>query len=223
MIIKDLGLIDYREALQIQENLFNQAIQQQKNQEKTTDYLLFCEHQPVFTIGRSGKLSNLLIDTETMDRLNISLYNISRGGDITFHGPGQLVVYPIINLKHYGIYASEYVSKIEETIIQTLKEFNIKSDRLKGATGVWLDATRLESARKICAIGVKVSRWITMHGLALNVNTKLNYFNYINPCGFTDKGVSSIEKEIGERVDMTKVKEIFAQKFNTLFGQNVIN
>ncbi|MFA4851142.1 MAG: lipoyl(octanoyl) transferase LipB [Bacteroidales bacterium] len=184
------------------------------------NHLIFCEHPHVYTLGKSGLESNLLINQIQLQAQDASFYKIDRGGDITYHGPGQLVGYPILDLEMFGIGLKEYVYMIEETIIKTLKEFSITAERLEGATGVWLN-TQTTKVRKICAIGVKISRSITMHGFAFNINTDLNYFKFINPCGFTDKSVTSLEKELRCKQDMEKVKTVLKAKFAEVFGVNL--
>ena len=207
IIYKDLGNIDYAEAWDLQEKLFQEIIAGKKDHlgTKTLDYLLFCEHPHVFTIGKSGSVNNLLINEQMLSAKGASLFNTNRGGDITYHGPGQIVGYPILDLESYGLGIRKYISLLEESIIVLLGEYGIISSSLDGASGVWLDADNA-GARKICAIGVRSSRYVTMHGFAFNVNTNLEYFSYINPCGFMDKGVTSLEKELGAQQDIEKVK-----------------
>ncbi len=225
IIFKDLGLIDYKKAWDYQEILFNKNVDIKKNniclalsqKKETKNYLLFCEHPPVFTLGKSGSENNLLTNKKTLDKENISYYKINRGGDITFHGPGQIVGYPILDLEKFSINIREYIYKLEEVIILTLNEYNIKAERLKGATGVWLDSEDNNKTRKICSIGVRISRWITMHGFAFNVNTNLKYYDLINPCGFTDKAVTSMEKELGEKQNISEVKNKLRKNFDKLF------
>ncbi len=227
---KDIGLIDYKEAWDFQENLFNEIVEQktanrdlpQCEQITTSNHLLFCEHPHVYTLGKSGSEDNLLINSIQLQAKDAKFYKINRGGDITYHGPGQIVGYPIINLDNFGIMVREYINKLEEVIILTLKEYNIKAERLKGATGVWLDIDKAGKTRKICAMGVRTSRWVTMHGFAFNVNTDLNYFNYINPCGFTDKSVTSIEKELGEKQNIEEVKNKLKLNFEKVFEIEIV-
>jgi lipoyl(octanoyl) transferase len=169
-------------------------------------YLLFCEHPPVFTLGKSGSRENLLINEPMLAQRGIEFYHINRGGDITFHGPGQIVGYPILDLEQLNLGIRGYIEKLEGAVIRLLEDYGIEAGRLEGATGVWLDPEKPRLARKICAIGVKAGRHITMHGFAFNVNTDLSYYQYINPCGFVDKGVTSMEKELGEKQDMERVK-----------------
>lgn len=214
IIFKDLGLIDYKEAWDYQESIFKPLTDYKAKLHNNPDikspenYLLFCEHPHVYTLGKSGAENNLLINYIQLQAKNATFYKIDRGGDITYHGPGQIVGYPIIDLELYKLSVKSYVHLLEEAIIKTLINYNIEASRLEGATGVWLDPTTAGKARKICAIGIKVSRYISMHGFAFNVNTDLSYFNHINPCGFTDKGVTSMQKELNKPVDLNEVKEL---------------
>lgn len=214
----DLGLIDYQEAWDYQENKLTELLKnREKERVENTGYVLFCEHPHVYTLGKSGKENNLLISDEFLKKINATYYQTNRGGDITYHGPGQIVGYPIIDLITYNLGVKSYIFKLEESIINFLKDFDIEASRLEKATGVWLDADK-PTARKICAIGVRVSRSITMHGFALNINTDLNYFSYINPCGFQDKGVTSLEKELGRKIDMGEARKLLLEKINKEFG-----
>ena len=201
----DWGLVEYNEAWLKQEALFSESIEQKMNGLPTENYLVFCEHPHVYTLGKSGDEHNMLLDIIQLQARSATLVHSNRGGDITYHGPGQVVGYPIFDLDNFGVGLKQYIFKIEEAIIKTLSLYNIPSARLNGATGVWLD-TALPACRKICAIGVRSSRFVTMHGFALNVNTQLEYFNHINPCGFMDKGVTSMQKELGTTVDMDELK-----------------
>lgn len=204
---RDLGLIDYQEAWDYQESLFKEVMERKLS--GTNDrqyYLLFCEHPPVFTLGKSGSASNLLINEAKLQQKGIGFYRINRGGDITFHGPGQIVGYPIVDLEALGIGIKQYIHLLEESVIRLLSSYGIHAGRLDGATGVWIDPSIQHRARKICAIGVRASRFVTMHGFAFNVNTQLDYYSLINPCGFTDKGVTSMEKELGRVLDFEEVK-----------------
>ena len=204
---EDLQDIEYKEAWDYQENLMLSIQEQKKNKEKEIYHrLLFCEHPNVYTLGKSGTVNNLLINDDFLKKINATYFKSNRGGDITYHGPGQLVGYPIFDLDQFGFQVKLYIYKLEEVIINTIAKYGIKGHRLDGATGVWLDINKPGKTRKICAMGVRVSRWVTMHGFALNVNTNLDYFNHINPCGFTDKSVSSMEKELGEKVDFKRLK-----------------
>jgi len=201
----DWGLIEYNEAWAKQETLFSASIEKKQQHLPTDNYLIFCEHPHVYTLGKSGDEQNMLLNYIQLQTKNATFVHTNRGGDITYHGPGQVVGYPIFDLANFNIGLKQYIHLIEEAIIKTLSLYNIKSTRLDGATGVWLDVG-LPTCRKICAIGVRSSRFVTMHGFALNVNTQLEYFNYINPCGFVDKGVTSMEKELGTKVDMEELK-----------------
>lgn len=219
MITEDLGLIEYNEAWEYQKKLFNNCIDRKKEGQRTENRLLLCEHPHTLTIGKHGNKENLLCNPQFMAEKGISLYEIERGGDITYHGPGQLVGYPIFDLESLHIGIKQYIYNIEEVIVRLLKRYAIEAGRLDGAAGVWLDASDPAKARKICAIGVKASRYVTMHGFALNVNTDLSYFSLINPCGFTDKGVTSMEKELGEKADMEVIKEEVATLFGEVFSK----
>ena len=220
--------MDYQACWDHQEELFQAIIQQKienrkhpEREKDTQDYLLFVEHPHVYTLGKSGSVDNLLLDEEGLKEKEAAFYKINRGGDITYHGPGQIVGYPIINLDHYFTDIHKYLRYIEEAIILTLREFGIESDRYPGYTGVWIDADK-DSARKICAIGVRTSRWVTMHGFAFNVNTDLSYFGNIVPCGIDDKDVTSMERELGKKVDEQKVKAIVLEKLATLFEMEIV-
>lgn len=219
-IYKNLGTVDYKEAWNYQEELFAQKLQEKREKKIPENHLLLCKHPPVFTLGKSGQDSNLLITQNLLDQKGIQYYKINRGGDITFHGPGQIVGYPILDLEQFKLGVKEYIHSMEEVMIRTLAGYGIQSERLDGATGVWLD-TNKPTARKICAIGVKASRHITMHGFAFNVNTDLNYYNLINPCGFTDKGVTSMAKELGQNLDMNEVQEKVKLQFAEVFGMEM--
>lgn len=227
----DLGLIDYQQAWDYQTNLFNKNLEIKKqNRERsadqqlpTTNYLIFCEHPHVYTLGKSGDEKNLLVKREDLYSINASYYAINRGGDITYHGPGQLVVYPIIDLENFFTDIHQYMRLLEESVIQTLAEFEIASGRIKGLTGVWIDFENEKTARKICALGVKTSRWVTMHGLAFNVNVDLTYFKHIVPCGIDDKDVTSVEKELNKKTDMNHVKSIMKEKIISLFEMTFHN
>jgi len=228
VIYEDLGLIDYKDAWDYQEELFADYIKikainrdlPENQQHEIEGNVLFCEHPHVYTLGKSGEQNNLLISDEFLKKINATYFKINRGGDITYHGPGQLVGYPIIDLERFHLQVKQYIANLEESIILMLHDYGIASGKLNGATGVWLDADN-SKARKICAIGVKASRFITMHGFALNVNTNLEYFNYINPCGFVDKGVTSMEKELGRKVEMEEVKTILKSKMEKVFGMTL--
>jgi len=225
-IFRDLGQISYKDAWEFQEKLLQEIISLKHGTEglsgmdrnERLNYLLFCEHPHVFTLGKNGKEENLLINREQLEARHISLFRTNRGGDITYHGPGQIIAYPLFDLEQSGLGIHEYIHRLEETIILTIAKSGVKGERLKGATGVWIDPLITGRSRKICAIGVRVSRWVTMHGLALNVNTDLSWFNLINPCGFKNKTVTSLEKETGQKQDMNKVKQILKLKFSEVFG-----
>ncbi len=227
----DLGLIDYQQAWDYQTDLFNKTLEEKKqnrnliasDQHRTNNYLIFCEHPHVYTLGKSGDEKNLLIKKEELHTVNATYYPINRGGDITYHGPGQLVVYPVIDMENFFTDIHEYMRKLEEAVIQTLSTFKIVSGRIKGLTGVWIDCNDRNRARKICALGVKTSRWVTMHGLALNVNSDLSYFKHIVPCGIDDKAVTSLEKEFGSHIDMTMVKSLLKERVASLFGMTLLN
>jgi len=224
----DLGLIDYKKAWDYQEEIFAHFLQiKSKNRDlpeheqvAIENKLIFCEHPHVYTLGKSGEQNNLLISDTFLKKINATYYKINRGGDITYHGPGQIVGYPIIDLERFNLQIKQYIAKLEQSIMLTIEQFGISAGRLPGATGVWLDSDNAE-ARKICAIGVKASRFITMHGFAFNVNTNLEYFNHINPCGFVDKGVTSMEKELGRKVDYKKVKDVLRSNIEEVFGMNL--
>ncbi len=227
----DLGLMDYQQAWDYQTNLFQSILDikaqnrslPDSDQQLTNNYLLFCEHPHVFTLGKSGDEKNLLVKKEDLHAIDATYYPINRGGDITYHGPGQLVVYPILDLENFFTDIHKYMRLLEESVIQTLAEFNISAGRIKGLTGVWIDFEDEKKARKICALGVKTSRWVSLHGLALNVNTQLNYFNHIVPCGIDNKAVTSLEKELGKHQDMEMVKFILKEKFSNVFELEIIN
>jgi len=215
----DFGLVDYQDAWDRQKSIFDGMLKQKSEGESSFGgYFVLCEHPHVYTLGKSGAGANLLIPEEFLKQIGATFYRIDRGGDITYHGPGQLVGYPIIDLEVFGLSLKEYIHSIEEVIIQSIAQFGIVGERLEGATGVWLDTSILGRTRKICAIGVKASRFVTMHGFALNINSNLDYFGYINPCGFVDKGVTSMEKELGQKLDFEEVKQVVSQKFESVFG-----
>jgi lipoyl(octanoyl) transferase len=219
----DLGLKDYKETWDYQEVLLEelQLIKRAGSENNFGGYLLFVEHPHVFTLGKSGQKSNLLISETLMQQLGASFYHINRGGDITYHGPGQMVVYPIINLETFNLGIREYIEKLEDVVINSLSQWKVKAGRQYGATGIWLDV-QTPAARKICAIGVRVSRFITMHGFAFNINTNLNYYSYINPCGFQDKGVTSLSKELNRTIDFHGAEQIVKEKFSEVFKMNLI-
>lgn len=241
---KDLGSIEYGAAWQLQEDLMKEALeikaasyqssyykqqsgnlttQQPDNFQQlptTSNHLLFCTHPHVYTLGKSGHMENLLVDEQGMQEINATFYKTNRGGDITYHGPGQIVGYPVLDLEHFFTDLGRYMRSLEEVIILTLKQYGIEGDRLPGATGVWLEP-RTPHARKICAMGVKCSRWVTIHGFALNVNTDLGYFNHIVPCGIDDKAVTSMQQELGHNVDEEEVKALLKKAFGTVFEATI--
>jgi lipoyl(octanoyl) transferase len=217
--------MEYEDTWHLQENIFRKLIDKKLHnyQNSTADEnsgpgtLIFVEHPHVYTLGKSGSENNLLIDHIQLKARNAKFFKTDRGGDITYHGPGQIVGYPIFDLEKINIGLKEYIYRLEDAVIATISHFGISGSRLEGATGVWLDSDSRGKARKICAIGVKASRYITMHGFAFNVNTDLTYFDYINPCGFTDKGITSLEKEIGEKQDFEEVKLIVKTNIQKIF------
>ncbi len=222
VFVQDWGLTNYELAWKKQEDLFSKIIEQKianRNLTEaipTSNYLIFTEHPHVYTLGKSGKLDNLLLDEEGLQEKDATYHKIDRGGDITYHGPGQIVGYPILDLDNFFTDIHLYLRTLEEAIILTLAEYNIVGDRLPGFTGVWIDVGT-PRARKICAMGVRASRWVTMHGFALNVNTDLSYFGNIVPCGIDDKDVTSIEKELGQPVNIEEVKNLLKVHLSTLF------
>ena len=217
-IYHDLGRIEYEKALERQTIAFNALLEAKAQGRTGENRLFFCEHQPVLTIGKSGKDTNLLIPKELLVQRGISFYHINRGGDITYHGPGQLVCYPILNLEEFHLGLKEYVHLLEEAVICVCAFYGIEAGRLEKATGVWLEGST-PRARKICAIGVRSSHYVTMHGLALNVNTDLRYFSYIHPCGFIDKGVTSLRQELKHEVPMDEVKQRLEGELNRLLNE----
>lgn len=218
----DLGLIDYKKAWDLQETLFNISIQDKikiRNGEENIsikNYILFCEHEHVFTLGKSGSIANLLLDEAGLEKEHATYYKINRGGDITYHGPGQIVVYPIFDLDQFFTDIHKYMRFLEEAVIQTLKEFGIEAGRVPGLTGVWIEG-ETERARKICAMGVKSSRWVTMHGIGFNVNSDLSYFSHIIPCGIDDKAVTSMQQELGKPLSMSEVTKVLKLKLADQF------
>lgn len=216
---EDTGLIDYQKCWDYQERLLGQ-VQADKNARKGStpeNHFLLVEHPHVYTLGKSGDQHNLLVQEDFLKKINATFCKIDRGGDITYHGPGQLVGYPIMDLEYHHIGIRQYIEKMEDAIMATVAHYGIIGSRKEGATGVWLDSTIPAKSRKICAIGVRVSRFVTMHGFALNVNTNLRYFDYINPCGFATYGVTSIERELGRKIDMQEVKDLVKEKFNEIY------
>ncbi|MGN8071297.1 lipoyl(octanoyl) transferase LipB [Mucilaginibacter sp. SG564] len=246
VFFQDWGLIDYQEAWDKQEELFAASVKTKLHNrnselayeaaakepvaagtfepfepEETFNYLVFCEHPHVYTLGKSGKPEHLLLDENGLKEKNAVYYSINRGGDITYHGPGQIVSYPILDLDNFFTDIHLYLRTLEEAIILTLADYGLKAGRYPGYTGVWFDADN-ENARKICAMGVRCSRWVTMHGLAFNINTDLDYFNNIVPCGIDDKAVTSMQKELGHEVDINEVKKILKHHISVLFDMEIL-
>ena len=232
VIFEDLGLVEYQKAWDYQTNIFEETIATkianrkkegtEEIQEKTKHYLLFCEHPHVYTLGKSGKESHLLLNNKELEDNDISYHKINRGGDITYHGPGQIVGYPIFDLDYFFTDIHKYLRFIEEAVILTLEEYGIKAGRIDGLTGVWLDVDNPLKSRKICALGVKCSRWVTMHGFAFNVNTDLSLFKNIIPCGIDDKSVTSLQNELKREVDIEEVKGKLKVNLANLFDFDVI-
>ncbi len=227
IIVKDLGHKDYKETWDYQESLFEEIVElKRKNRAENTDlptpnYFLFVEHPHVYTLGKSGHIENLLIDEAALAKKGATFYKINRGGDITYHGPGQIVGYPIIDLENFFTDIHKYLRSLEEVIIRTLADYGIKGERSEGETGVWLDVGT-PFARKICAMGVRASRWVTMHGFALNINTDLGYFDNIIPCGIRGKAVTSLNVELSkEKVDTEEVKRYILKHFEEIFGVSI--
>jgi lipoyl(octanoyl) transferase len=222
---RDLGLAPYKETWDFQEELFERNVQRKLQNrlegkadgEGTEDVLLFVEHPHVYTLGKSGDAFHLLVSEEKLKEIGATYYPINRGGDITYHGPGQIVGYPLLDLEHFFTDIHKYMRYLEEAIIRTIAHYGIVGGRIDGLTGVWLDIDDPKKARKIAALGVKCSRWLTMHGFAFNVNTDLNYFNHIVPCGITDKKVTSLSNELGHEMDMDEVKRILLQELADVF------
>ena len=229
VIFQDWGMVDYKEAWDRQELYFAKTLKiksdnRTNNTQIPTDhYLFFCEHPHVYTLGKSGKQENLLLDDDGLIDADATYYKINRGGDITYHGPGQIVGYPILDLDYFFTDIHKYLRFLEDAIINTLKKYGIESGRIPGLTGVWLDVDDASKARKICAMGVRCSRWVTMHGFAFNVNSNLNYFNNIIPCGIDDKAVTSMEKELGHPLDFEEVKSVLKNEIAILFEMNFIS
>lgn len=226
---EDLGLRDYKTTWDYQEALQQRIVARktanrdlaEQQQQLTDNYLLFVEHPHVYTLGKSGDEHNLLVNDQFLKNIGATYYRINRGGDITYHGPGQLVVYPILDLENFYTDIHKYLRMLEEAVILTLQEYGIVAGRSEKETGVWLDAGGLR-ARKICAIGVHCSRWVTKHGIGFNINTDLSYFQHIVPCGITDKAVTSLQKELGREVNMQEVKDRFKKHFASLFGCEIV-
>ena len=224
---QDLGLIDYKKCWDYQEKLFSEILaikssnRKEEKTNKTNNYLLFCEHPHVYTLGKSGDKKNLLVNEEYLKGKGATFYKINRGGDITYHGPGQIVGYPILDLDNFFTDIHKYLRFLEEAIILTLKEYGLNGERSEGETGVWFDVGT-EKARKICALGVKNSRWVTMHGFAFNINTDLSYYGNIIPCGIVDKKVTSLEKELGKKLEIERVKNKLKSYLVHLFEMEII-
>lgn len=224
-----LGLVDYQEAWDFQERLFKESVDRKienrklsdSEQSTTENFLIFCQHPHVYTLGKSGKPENLLLDETGLSEKKAQYYKINRGGDITYHGPGQIVGYPILDLDNFFTDIHKYLRFLEEAVILTLKEYDIAAGRIAGLTGVWVDFEDEAKARKICALGVKCSRWVTMHGFAFNVNANLDYFGYIIPCGIDDKAVTSLEKELGHKMEIAQVEEKLKKHLTDLFGMEL--
>ncbi|MDN3551843.1 lipoyl(octanoyl) transferase LipB [Mucilaginibacter aquaedulcis] len=246
VFFQDWGLIDYQQAWDKQEELFSASVKTKLNNrnselayeaaaktlvpadtfepftpDEVFNYLVFCEHPHVYTLGKSGKPEHLLLDEQGLKDKHAVYYTINRGGDITYHGPGQIVSYPILDLDNFFTDIHLYLRKLEEAVILTLADYGLQAGRYPGYTGVWFDADN-EKARKICAMGVRCSRWVTMHGLAFNINTDLDYFNNIVPCGIDDKAVTSMQKELGKEVDINEVKKILKHHISVLFGMEIL-
>ena len=223
VVVKDLGVLSYEDSWEHQKTIFDNIISQKiknrtlKKKNKTDNYLLIVEHKPIFTIGKSGDTSNLLLDTKQLKSKNIEFKKINRGGDITFHGSGQVVGYPILDLDNFFTDIGQYLRTLEEVIISAIGFFGLKGYRINGETGVWVK-DKLNSDKKICAFGIKASRWVTMHGFALNVNTDLKYFDYIVPCGISDKGVTSLEETLNKKITTKMVKQKIYENFARLFN-----
>jgi lipoyl(octanoyl) transferase len=227
---ENLGLIDYKKAWDYQTLLFEKTLAVKSanrdlpagQQKPTQNHLLFCEHPHVYTLGKSGKESNLLMKVDDLSTIDATYYHINRGGDITYHGPGQIVVYPVIDLENFFTDIHKYMRLLEEAVILTCHSFGIQAGRIKGLTGVWVDSENEQQARKICAMGVKTSRWVTMHGLALNVNTDLTYFKTIIPCGIEDKAVTSVSQELGRTIDLLAVENELRKNIVDCFGMELL-
>jgi lipoyl(octanoyl) transferase len=233
---QDWGLIDYKEAWDKQEALFSETVNlktrirnrkitsegdEYDEDEQTPNYLVFCEHPHVYTLGKSGKQEHLLLDEKGLKEKNAVYYPINRGGDITYHGPGQIVGYPILDLDNFFTDIHLYLRTLEEAVILTMSQYGLKGERYPGYTGVWLDPDS-DNARKICALGVRCSRWVTMHGFAFNINTNLDYFKYIIPCGIDDKAVTSMQKELGKEADVADIKKNLKHHISVLFDMEMV-
>ena len=229
----NLGAEDYQRVWNYQETVFkkivdlkieNRRLEKDELQTPTDNFLILCEHPHVYTLGKSGSMENLLLDERGLENHFAKFYRINRGGDITYHGPGQLVAYPIIDLENFFTDIHKYLRYLEEAVILTLREYGLETGRIDGLTGVWVDFNEGDpNPRKICAMGVKTSRWVTMHGLALNVNTNLSYFSHIVPCGIDDKAVTSLNKELGRDVDLTEVQQKLVKHIAAIFEMTILN
>lgn len=223
VLVQDWGQMDYQDAWDKQEALFESIVRQKTDNRKngtelpTPNYMIFTEHPHVYTLGKSGKEENLLLDEKGLAENHATYHHINRGGDITYHGPGQIVGYPILDLDNFFTDIHRYLRTLEEAIIRTLADYSLKGERYPGFTGVWLDVDNPVKARKICAMGVRASRWVTMHGFALNVQTDLRYFGHIVPCGIDDKGVTSMQQELGKELEMAAVKTTILKHLGELF------
>lgn len=224
VIYRNLARLDYKTAWDLQETLLQQGVsaKQEGRTEGIPNYFLMVEHPPVYTLGKSGKMEHVLISEEEREEKGIEFFKINRGGDITFHGPGQIVGYPILDLEQFYTDIGRYLRELEEVIIRTLADYGIAAGRSKGETGVWIEPDVPGRERKICAMGVRCSRWITMHGFAFNINTDLNYFNYIVPCGIQNKSVTSLQQELGREVPMAEVQEKLLGHFAAVFGATIV-
>lgn len=225
----DLGLIDYKKAWDYQVGLFDKILAVKSAnrttagaEQPTDNFLIFCEHPHVFTLGKSGNENNLLIKKDQLHTVQATYHHINRGGDITYHGPGQIVGYPVIDMENFFTDIHKYMRLLEEAVIQTLFQFGIDAGRIPGLTGVWIEPQDETRARKICALGVKTSRWVTLHGFAFNINTDLRYFDYIVPCGIADKAVTSMEKELGRKQDMAEVALVLRANIVEQFQMELI-
>ena len=218
----DTGRIDYAEAWEYQKQFFDKVLEAKAKEEPADNFLLFCEHPHVFTLGKSGNRQNLLVDDQWLEAHGVSFYQTDRGGDITYHGPGQLVGYPVFNLDNFDLSVKEFVFDIETILIRVIKRYGLHGSRMERATGVWIDAGIKGKERKIAAIGMRIHNKVSMHGFALNVNTNLDYFNYIHPCGFQDKGATSLQKELGHPVDINEVKEAVKTEFQLVLGAQIV-
>lgn len=228
---KDIGRAEYGSTWEMQEQVMKRGLDVKARRfsgagdadEAIDHHLYFVEHPHVYTLGKSGHMENLLVNDNRLKELGATFYKTNRGGDITYHGPGQIVGYPILDLEQFFTDLGKYMRYLEEVIINTITHYGIKGARLPGSTGVWLDPDQPAKARKICAMGVRCSRWMTMHGFALNVNTDMRFFDYIVPCGIGDKAVTSMQKELGKELDMVEVKQILKKEFGAVFGAEILD